>query len=147
MSGLPRAASSFGLWKIGAILAIIVAVVVGGFAIKTQIESNQIGKENAKLQESITNPTTGYIARLNTARNNVIILEAAVRRQNAEYIRQSQAAQAEMTRLKQTLAAAQRRSAQAQREVNALMGQTIEGKTAQERMDSVDKMILEDLQK
>jgi hypothetical protein len=135
------------MWKIGAIIAAIVTLIIGGLAVKTQIENRQLDKQRVELQKSINDPVTGYVARLTTAQNSVITLKAAVQKQNTEFTRQSNAAKVELARLKRELSVAQAQTKVYQRRVNELLNKPIEGRTPQERYDSVDKLILEDLAK
>lgn len=135
------------LWKIGAGFAVVATIVLAFFLVKAQLENRSLGKERDKLTKSINDPVTGYIARLTTAQNNVVILESAIKRQNSEFTRQSNAAKAEMERLRTQLRAAQAESAALQRRVNKIMGTPIAGQTLEQRVQSVDKMVLEDLKK
>ncbi len=146
----PALAAKLGgslIWKGGAIVAMIASVVLLGFLIKLNYDNKSISKERDKLTQAIQDPVTGYIARLNTSRNNVMILTEAVRKQNSEFTRQSKASQAELTRLKAELKIAQAETAVYQRRVQALLGKPIEGKTLVERIEDVDARILKDLKK
>lgn len=147
MTGIPKVAAGFGLWKIGAIVAIIISLAIGAFAVKTQIESNQVAKQRDQLQRSISDPVTGYIARLTTAQNNVVVLEKAVERQNTELRRQSAESKAQLDRLRIELRVAQAQTRVYQGRVKELMAKPIKGNTPAERYDDVDKMIMEDLRK
>jgi hypothetical protein len=147
MTGIPSLPTGLNMWKIGAIIAAIITLIIGGLAVKTQIENRQLDKQRVELQKSINDPVTGYVARLTTAQNSVITLKAAVQKQNTEFIRQSNAAKAELARLKRELSVAQAQTKVYQRRVNELLNKPIEGRTPQERYDSVDKLILEDLAK
>ena len=148
MTGLPipKLGASL-LWKGGAILAIIATLVISGFLVKSTIENRQITKDKAALYKQINDPVTGYVARLTTARNNVVVLEGAIKRQNAEYTRQSNAAKAEMERLRKELRVAQAQRVVYEKRAKDLLAAQIKGTTLEERVNDVDRMILEDLRK
>lgn len=135
------------LWKVGAGFAVVATLVLGFFLIKAQIEHKQLVNDKAALTKSINDPVTGYIARLTTANNNVIILKAAVAKQNSEFTRQSNEGKAQMDRLRGQLKIAQAERAVLQRRVEQMLGKPIDGKTPAERLKSVDDMVLEDLKK
>jgi hypothetical protein len=148
MTGLAtRAVGGFAAWKIGAIIAALVMVVLGGFLVKTSLDNRNLEKQKSELTRRIEDPVTGYIAQLNTARNNVVILKGAIEKQNSEFRKQSAASQAELNRLRGELKLAQAQSRAYQKRVNELMSRPIKGNNATERMEDVDKMILEDLRK
>lgn len=135
------------LWKVGAGFAVLATIVLGFYLVKAQLDNRSLTKDKTALTKSINDPVTGYIARLNTATNNVIILKAAVDKQNSEFTKQSKAAQAEMTRLRAELKIAQAEKAVLQRRVEQILAKPIDGKTLEERVNSVDKQVLEDLKK
>lgn len=147
MSGIPKFAAGFSLWKGGAVLAAIISVVLAGFLAKTTYDKNQIEDQRAKLEQKITDPVTGYIARLRTSENNVITLKAAVERQNTIYRQQSEASAKELNRLRAELRVAQAERVALQARVNGLLRKPIVGNTLEERVLDVDKQILEDLKK
>jgi hypothetical protein len=147
MTGLTKLATGFSIWKMGAIGAAIIAVILTGFLVKTTYDKNNINKQRLELVKRIEDPVTGYVARLATANNNVIVLKGAVEKQNIEFRRQSQAAAAEMARLKSQLVVAHREKAAYEQRVRVLMNQPIKGNTSAERFNDVDQQILKDLQK
>ena len=147
MTGIPKAAAGFGLWKIGAMGAAIIAVILSGFLIKVSYDKSNINKQRLELVKRIEDPVTGYVARLATANNNVIVLKGAVEKQNTELRRQSQAAQEQMDRLKKQLVVAHREKAEYEQHIRVLMSQPIKGNTAAERFNDVDQQILKDLRK
>ena len=148
MSGftLPSLASGL-MWKIGTGLAAVVALILGFFLVTASIENHNLTKERDKLSKSITDPNTGYIARLTQSRTNVVTLEAAVKAQNESYKKQSEAASAEMARLKKELAAAQAQTREYERRLNAFMATKPQGDTLEKRVTDIDNRILKDLRK
>lgn len=133
------------LWKAGAIGAVLVSLVIGFFLISTTMENRQIGKERDKLALSINDPKTGYIARLTQARANVAELENAIVVQNTTFKKQSEEARLSMEKLKKELAAAQRRSLEAERRLAVFMSTKPQGATLEDRVNDIDRRILKDL--
>lgn len=146
MSGIP-ALPSFNLWKLGAGAALVVALIISAVTIKLTIENRQLGRQSADLSKQINDPETGYIARLRTSENNVILLKGAIVRQNAAYAKLSKESTAELNRLRAELAKAEREAADLRKRAAALMSRPIKGNTLEERVLDVDNKVLEDLKK
>lgn len=131
-------------WKVGAIGAVALNLVIGFFMISAQIERDAVEKQRDQLQLAINDPVTGYVARLTTAQNNVATLKKEVERQN-ETIRNNAALAAErLARTKAELALAQRESSRLQKQVDAFLAQKIEGDTLEERVLDVDRRAMEE---
>lgn len=135
------------LWKIGAGSATVLALVLGFFLITTTMESHRIAGERDKLTASINDPNTGYIARLTQERTNVITLKSAIETQNSAYQKQSDSDKAKLAALTKQLAAAQARTADAEKRLKVFMATKPQGATLTDRVTDVDNRILKDLQK
>lgn len=146
MTGIPSI-PSFSPWKIGAGIAIVIAVVLSGFILKLTLDNRRLSSESAKLSKQINDPDTGYIARLRTSENNVLVLKGAVVRQNQAYDKLSKDSKAQLEALRARLIKAEREAADLRKRAGAIASHKIEGVTLEERVLDVDKQIMEDLKK
>jgi hypothetical protein len=147
---LPFSLPSLGsglLFKIGLGVAAVASLVMAYFLFTMSIENENLVKERDRLSLSITDPNTGYIARLTQSRTNVVYLEQAIKTQNEAFKRQSDASKAELERLKKELAAAQARTRAQEKRLAAFMATKPQGVTLEERVTDIDNRILEDLKR
>lgn len=131
-------------WKLATIAAGVLNLVIGGFLVSSHFENKALSKQRDQLQMSITDPKTGFVARLTQAQNNVVTLETALAKQNAALQTLSKESAAQLAATRRELAIAQRESARAQARVNAFLNTKIEGKTLEERVIDVDKRAMEE---
>lgn len=146
MFGVPIPGGAM-LWKIATGGAAILALVLGFFLLTTTLENRSLTKQRDKLSLSITDPNTGYIARLTQSRTNVVTLEGAIKTQNEAYEKQSKAAQAELARLKKELSAAQAETRASERRLSQFLATKPKGNTLAERVTDIDNRVLKDLHK
>jgi hypothetical protein len=122
----------------------VLNLVIGGFLIKSHIENNEISAQRDQLQLSITDPKTGYVARLAQAQNNVVTLTHALETQNSKFKEQSAASAVQLAETKRQLAEARAARADLQRKVDAFLNQKIEGETLEERIRDVDERAMKE---
>lgn len=146
MTGIP-ALPSFSPWKIGAGVAIAIALFLSAFIIKLTLDNRRLSNESSKLSKQINDPDTGYIARLRTSENNVLVLKAAVVRQNEAYDKLSKESKAQLEALRARLIKAEREASDLRKRAAAIASHKIDGVTLEERVLDVDKQIMEDLKK
>jgi hypothetical protein len=132
-------------WKVGTIGAAVLAVIIGIFLFSANMENKRIISERDKLSIQINDPKTGYIARLTQARANTDALEAAIVSQNAAMQRQSTEAKLKIEDLRKELAAAQKRSLEAERRLAAFMATKPQGSSLEARVLDIDRRLLKDL--
>jgi hypothetical protein len=135
------------LWKAATIVAFLASLVVGYFLIQSGFENKQITKERDRLALTITDPKTGYIARLTQANANVVILQKAIETQNIAFTKQSEASKVELRRLTKELALAQAKSREAERRLAEFMSRKPQGATLQDRITDIDNRVLKDLKR
>lgn len=131
-------------WKLATIVAGVLNLVIGGFLVTSYVENRAISNQRDALQRSITDPKTGYVARLTQAQNNVATLTEQIKQQNVAYRELSAQSAAKLADTKQRLAAAQRETARMQARIDAFMKQKIEGDTLEERVLDVDRRAVEE---
>lgn len=133
------------LWKIGTGFAVIGALVLTILLMASYKETSDIRKQRDSLIVQINDPKTGYVAQLSQSRTNVVQLTTAIERQKIQFRER----EAENIRVLETtrkkLNAAQAESRKAQAEVRAFLATPPKGNTAAERMEDIDRRILEDL--
>lgn len=131
-------------WKLATIAGGLVSLVIGGLLITSYIENREISKQRDELQRSITDPETGYIARLTQAKANVVELNAALETQNAKYRQLSAESAAALEASRRRLLAAQRERDQLQSRLDTFLAQPIEGETLEERVLDVDRRAMKE---
>ena len=143
MSLFPNPVANLG-WKIGAVGAGVLNLVIGFFLISAHIENQAIADQRDQLQSSINDPVTGYVARLTTAQNNVAVLTRTVQRQNQALMTNAEIARARLEETRAKLNAAQRESQRLKRQIDAFVAQEIEGDTLEERVRDVDERAMKE---
>lgn len=143
MSILSNPIANLG-WKIGAVGAGVLNLVIGFFLISAHIENQSIAKQRDQLQASINDPVTGYVARLTTAQNNVATLTRTVQLQNQAIRSNAEIARARLEETRAKLLATQRESQRLQRQVDIFLSQKIEGETLEERIRDVDQRAMKE---
>jgi len=135
-------------WKLATIGAGVVAALLGFFLISAHLENKSLNTQKAELVDRIENPQTGYVARLAQANANVIELRTAIERQNV-VIRQREGeareAQANLESLRAQLREAQARSADLNRRLQRFLATKPQGATLEDRVNDIDRRVLEDL--
>lgn len=131
-------------WKLATIVAGVLNLVIGGFLVTSYVENREISNQRDELQRSITDPKTGYVARLTQAQNNVVTLTEKIKRQNTAYRELSAQSAAQLADTKRRLATAQRETARLQARIDVFTKQKIEGDTLEERVLDVDRRAMEE---
>lgn len=133
------------LWKLGTGIAVIGSLVLTVLLMASYRETTDIRKQRDAMSIQINDPKTGYVAQLAQSRTNVVQLTTAIERQVIQFRER----EAENTRIlestRKQLNAAQAESRKAQAEVRAFLASPPKGNTAAERMEDIDRRILEDL--
>lgn len=135
-------------WKLATIGAGIVAATLGFLLFMSNMEKASLNEQKAELTDRIENPRTGYVARLAQANANVVELRTSIERQNT-VIRQREGearqAQAELERLRGELRTAQANSAELRQRLQRFMATRPQGDSLTERVNDIDRRVLEDL--
>lgn len=132
-------------WKLAFGLAALTSVVIGVLLVKSQIENRVIVADKQKLERQITDPKTGYIARLTQAQANNVVLEHSVATQNAAMKKLKDDSAAKLLETQRQLAAVQAENRDIMAKMHQFMAQKPRGATVEERVVDVDKRFLETL--
>jgi hypothetical protein len=134
---LPDLTGGF-LWKVATGLAGVATLVLGFMLISAQIENRVITKQRDQLTQQITDPKTGYVARLTQANANVAVLQTAVAEQNTKYEKLSRDSKAALAASEARLAAAQARTRTMQKKLDGFLATKPQGVTLEDRIRDID---------
>jgi|GEM_PF-1853667 len=130
-------------WKATAIGAAALALALGVTAGVQTARLNSAEARADKLHDAIWAPLIGYEARLGMCQGNEIRLEATLGRQNHAVDALKRESDARIAAAESAVAAAQRQAAEARVRADRLASATITGATLCERVQDVDRLVLE----
>lgn len=148
MSIIPAASSLLTgnfLWKAGAIAGGLVVLVLSALLIAAQIDTNRLKGQISAMDKQINDPTTGYVVRLAQARTNVTQLETQIRTVRVQLQTQAQENARVLEQTRRQVVAAQQEAATERRRVQEFLRRPPQGNTELERMQDIDRRILQEL--
>jgi len=126
------------LWKVATAGAGLVCLVLSAFLMSSYFENRDLMKQRTALQHSITDPKTGYVARLAQATTNVATLKHEVEVQNAAYEKLSAESKALLATKTAELAKAQAATRSMQLRLNGFLATKPQGATLEDRVRDID---------
>lgn len=136
----------FGLsltWRLATYGLTTIALGLSGALTLKTLEARRLETERDTLHDQIHNEETGYIVRLSTCRNNAATLEASIADQN-ERIAGLEAETADrLATGAATLTAIQDENADLRARLDDLLDRPVVGETVCERVEDVDRRIME----
>lgn len=148
MSGLGKLASGVTggfLWKAGAIAGAVLALVLTALLISAQVDNKRLGNRISDLDKSINDPQTGYVVRLAQARTNVVQLQTEVQTIRVRLQEQATINAQQLEATRRRVIAAEAEAATERRRVQEFLRRPPQGNTELERMQDIDRRILEEL--
>lgn len=125
-------------------LAAALTISVGG-NVKQAFTARDLRTTVRTLDRQLNDPKTGYIARLTTCTANNQILSGGIDRQNASIAANAARGAIAIADATRSVAAAQVKTAEAQREATAILNVRPSGETACERLLDLDSRFLESI--
>lgn len=129
-------------------LGVALAVSVGGWtytAINLRGKLRTVTIERDLFDKQINDPVGGYVVRLTTCKANTRVLTGGIDKQNAATATSAAKAVAAKARAEAAVATAQVQSGKARREAADVLGTEPKGATACERVDDIDRRLMESL--
>jgi len=108
-------------WQIGAVAAAGALVVASGFLIAAEVENRRVTELNRVLDTRISDPETGYVAKLAQAQTNTETVKMALEGQVKDLQKKAEEDAARLRETTLLLAAAQRDSAMVRKQVDDLL--------------------------
>ncbi len=133
------------LWKVGALAAGVLSVVLTGLLIAATFETRDMTKQRNELSRQINDPATGYVARLAQSRTNEAQLADALEVQKKKF---QAAAEVNNAKLKETEAAlkqAQAQTAAMEARLKGFLATKPRGNTLEERIRDIDARGLKEM--
>jgi hypothetical protein len=133
------------LWKIATGLAGVASLALGGMLISSNIENRAISKQRDGLTSLITDPKTGYVARLTEANTSIHTLKVSIETQNKAYASLSETSKRQLAESNRRLVLAQAQTKTMEKRLAGFMATKPQGATLEDRVRDIDSRVLTEL--
>jgi len=141
---LPSVITS-NLWKVATGGAALIGIVLSALLLASYFENRSLMVQTTKLQTSINDPMTGYVARLAQATTNVATLKHEIEVQNKAYDQLSAESKALLAAKQVELAKAQEQTRLMTVRLNGFLATKPQGATLEDRVRDIDNRGMEEM--
>ena len=133
------------LWKLATIGAGVVCLVLSALLLSSTFENRSLVQQRNALALQITDPNTGFVARLAQANTNVETYKTALETQRKSFEAKAAEREAVLADTQQRLEAAQATSRAMQLKLDRFLATKPQGSTLDERVRDIDRRALSEL--